>query len=345
MNWWRSIAHFGSGLWQGLLNLPGNVKNAATGLWHFTNQVAQGFDYVLSHPLESLSGTVQIIGDLLTGNLRAANQMAGRIEGFVHSTVPQVTRAWVMRLYRQLAAALDATEAQLARLIATTRAAAETYARHQVRLEVRARQRAITAEHGQMMAQVRAALQTVQREAASAYDGHLPGRLDAIDRLAGLLAGRQPELAGLLRLVSRGVLDLLGVEDPLARLALGFVIRRLADNAAIDRPIAALIGELAGPLLGDPRPRDLHGVIADIALRLDALEGWQQTFMADGGPEILQAGQGWASITSLTADSALLAFFGLMTADPAAWAASITDTVAAPVNDAMIAISGLISRL
>lgn len=345
MSWWDDIRHFGGNLWQGLVNLPSNVKSWGVDAWRFTNKVAQGFDYFVTHPMESAIGTLQVIAELVTGNLRAANQTAGRLEGFIGQTVGGATRAFVIRLYRQLAVALDQTQAQLAAAIARRYRQALDYARVQVRHEVRARQRAIALLRAQMLRSIRATHQQIEREAASAYDAQLPDRLSAVTRLAELLAGRQPELRGAVSLVTRAVVDLLGVDDPLARLALGFALRELVSKSAVDQPIAALVRDLASPLLGEPKPKDLHDVISQIAQRLEALEGWQSTFMQDGGPEILQAGKDWSAITGVAIDAALLSFFGTMTADPVAWARDVSAVAGAPLNDAIMASANLLSRL
>lgn len=345
MKWWEDITGFGKYLWQGALNLPTAIKQWGTDAWRFTNKVAQGFDYFVTHPMESTVGTLQLLAELLTGNIRAANQTAGRLEGFIGQNVGGATRSWVLRLYRQLVASLDQTASQLATRIAQRYMQARAYAARLVALDRRAWRHALAQLRAQLLRSIRATHQQIEREAASAYDAQLPDRLTLVTRLTELLAGRQPELRGATSLVARAVIDLLGVDDPLARIALGFAIRDLVDKAAIDAPIAALVRDLAGPLLGEPKPRDLHDVISQIAQRLEALESWQATFMADGGPEILQAGKDWSALTGIATDAALLGFFGLMTTDPTGWAREVAAVAGTPVNDAIIATAGLLSRL
>lgn len=344
MEIWRSIAHGASSAWRTVVGLPGSIGRSTRGLWHFISQTASGADYILSHPFAAAVNSLSLLAGLLTGNMRAAQDAANRVIGLQNGSVGAATVQWVKGQLARLQAWVKGQVWLLNDKIKVAIITADAHAYAMVAADARRWHKAITRARAYAARLAKLTLQTVQRQAASAYDAQLHGRLDLITKVAEDLAGRQPELAGLVKDIATGAVDLLGVEDPLARIALGFALTHLIDRASIDRPIAALTGDLLGPLLGQPKPKDLHGVISDIAQRLGALEANWATFMHDGGPEILQAGKEWASITSILTDAGLLAFFGAMTVDPSRWAADVSAVAGTPVNDAIIAVSGLISR-
>lgn len=345
MGVFRSIGHWASNAWQSLLGLPSSAGRYGRDIWHFISATANGADYMLSHPFEATVNTLSLLGGLITGNMRAASSAANRLIGVQQGQVGPATQRWVIGLVGKLRAWVVGEVWLLNDKIKVAIITADSHAWQMVHQELIRRRKAVALERARRERADRHVLQTVQREAASGYAAGLPDRGGLVKELADLIASRNPAVKGLTSDLVRGLLDLLAVDDPLARIALGIVVNHLIDRVAVDKPIAALLGDLAGPLLGQPQPHDLHDVIQDLAKRIGAIEGWQATFMADGGPEILQAGKEWASITSLAVDAGLLAFFGAMTVEPERWAADVSGALAAPVNDTIAAASGLLSRL
>lgn len=344
MGLFRSLMHGAASAWDALVGLPGKVGSAGRGLWSYTKQVASGMDYLLSHPVEGTVNALSMFTGLLTGNIRAAQAAANRVLGIGQGSVGGATVSWVNGRIAWLMAWVRGQVFVLDDKIKVAIITADVHTYQAIQADSRRWHKAVAAARAYARRMARWALQTVQRQASSAYDAALPDRLSLITKVAEDLGVRQPELAALIGDISKGAIDLLGIEDPLARIALGFALNHLIDRAAVDRPIAALVSDLLGPILGQPKPHDLHDVISDIAKRLAALEGNWATFMADGGPEVLQAGREWAGITSILADAGLLAFFGAMTTDPTRWAADVSAVAGAPVNDAIIAVSGVLSR-
>jgi hypothetical protein len=186
--------------------------------------------------------------------------------------------------------------------------------------------------------------QNIEREAISGYQLGAKDRASVITRVAELIARFAPETRFLVRQVVRGILDLLEVDNPILRIALGFVLRHIVDRLGLEKPIGQLLGRLMGSALATGKPKGLHDVVYDITSRLTALEGQWAQFMADGGAEILQAGEEWQAITTLGTDAALLAVVGLMATKPHAFARDLSNTAGVVINDAIGAITHLIEK-
>jgi hypothetical protein len=218
------------------------------------------------------------------------------------------------------------------------------YTQYLVGVERRRRIRDFKRSEAYTRQQVKLALQTVQREAASGYRTGFRDRLSLIARLAELAGVRNPVVSGLVKTVVTGIIDLIGVENPVARIALGFIIKRIIGKIGIDAPIGQLIDRLAAPLLGNPKPRNLHDVIMDLSGRIGSVEQQWAQFMEDGGPELLQAGREWKGITSVLGNVALLAFTAQLATDPDAWAREVAGALGDPVNAVMSGMADLIGK-
>ena len=152
---------------------------------------------------------------------------------------------------------------------------------------------------------------------------------------------RNPELRDMVGVAIKAILDLVSVDDPLARIALGFVIRDLIDKLGVDKLVGNLIQDLLAPILGEPKPRNLHAVIADMGQRLVAAESFEETFTADGGSEVEQAGRLWRDITQPAAAAAIVAFTATAIVNPDGWAKTITAIAGTPANDLVTATANL----
>ena len=167
-------------------------------------------------------------------------------------------------------------------------------------------------------------------------------RVSILTRVLDLAADREPLIRGVADDIISGILDFVAIDDPIARWLLGYAIRDVISKLGIDRAVGALANDLLVPLIGQPKPRGLHDVIADIAVRLNAIESWQGTFMADGGAQVEQAWELWRDITSITSDVAILGFAAYAATDPGGWSRDINDTVGTAINGVASAIVDLI---
>lgn len=243
-------------------------------------------------------------------------------------------RALVWRLYYQLL-----------HLIHYSLRLAFDYTRRLVRIEALARRRAVAAAEAKARAEVRQLHQVIEREAASAYRQGLDARLSLIQHLAGMLARFNPEVRHLLADLVGGVLDLASVDDPLARLVLGFLMKQVIDRLGIDKAAGDLVSALLAPLLGDPKPHDLHDVVLDISKRLQAMEQQWSTFFADGGSQVEQAGEQWQQLQNPVLAAALLANFGAAAADPTGWARTVADVIGPVTDGILIGAADLIRKV
>lgn len=328
-----------------LLDLPGHGPTLGQDTLKLLHMITHGADYIITHPLESVGNALSTLAALLTGNGRAANNASARLIGWAQNNPIKALRAYVNRWVTFLASSINAIEAQLVRDFPRYLKAAESYAARLVGVERRQRQKALRREHAAMLAHVRAALQTVQREAASGYSAADRQRQPVIDRVAADIVTRLPVVRELVGKIVTGAIDLAEIDDPLIRFVVVKALGELVSHLGIERPLGALLESLLAPLLRDGRPRDLHDVIEALGSRLTAVEGMWATFMHDGGPEILQAGEEWKGLTSATTDALLLGFFAQEALDPDAWAAEISDTLGALVADTMTGVSDMIRAL
>lgn len=185
--------------------------------------------------------------------------------------------------------------------------------------------------------------QLIEREAASGYRLGYSQRIDTLTKLLDYTATRNPLVRDLVNSLGTGVIDLIGVDDPIARYILAKLASQLTGKLGVDHLAGEAVQGLLGPLLGQPRPNDLHDVVADITARLGSLESWQAQFFADGGSEVEQAGELWQTITSPLVSVAMIAFFTGAVIDPTGWANDIQSSAGTPVADAISSVARLIN--
>lgn len=186
--------------------------------------------------------------------------------------------------------------------------------------------------------------QLIEREAASGYRAQYQGRLVAITGILAHLITRVPFLRNVLNKIIGGVIDLIGVEDPVARWVITVLMTRVVGRLGVDKAAGEFAQSLLTPILGQPKPRDIHDVINDMSARLNAMESQWARFFADGGSQVEQAGKEWQAVTGPLTDVALLAFFGAAVADPGVWAKDVQATIGRPVEAVLMGAADLIKR-
>jgi hypothetical protein len=202
-----------------------------------------------------------------------------------------------------------------------------------IRQETRARERAVTRAEHSAKVEIRAMRHTIEHEAESAYRIERDARMSVIVKLLDFAVLRDPLLKEIVGAITTGILDLLTIDDPPARLLIGFLLKRVIDRLGIDRAVGELAHDLAAPLLGKPKPNDIHDVIADISARLLTIENQWAQFFADGGSQVEQAGREWRNITGVLGSAATVGFAALAIAEPDVWAREINKVVGHPANE------------
>ena len=304
-----------------------------SGVWSWIDGVANGLDKDLS---DSLDGGLKAI---LAGYQAMLAGFKGMLRAFRRALawsdyqIWKLVRGWVFRSEQRLYGRISRMRRYLTGLIFTTTQYVLVTCLRAVAAERVERRRAVGDAEGRARREVRAVHGTIEREAASAYRMTDDARASVIVKLLDFAATREPLIKDLTRVIADGVIDILEVDDPILRIAIGFAVKQIVDRLGIDKAVGVLVSDLVTPILGDRKPTDLHAVILDITNRLGAVESQWASFFSDGGSQIEQAGEGWRDITSIIGDAAILAFMAQAVADPKGWSAEISDTVGAVVND------------
>ena len=344
MNWWDSLTKQAGNAWAAIINLGGAIGSGLTAEWRFTASLVKGALFQLTHPINTVEQQAAILAGLFTGNMTAVHNAVNRLEGWTHATIVAPLHTLINGLYMRLLGIIMSNVHRLWKRI--DQVAAETRA-WVIRVVLRERAARIKADnrlHAYARSQALWALQTVQREAASAYRGSYHDRRSAASKVLSAIVARNPLVRGLVSRVVTVLLDVASVENPLVRLAAGFILTKVVSGLGVDKALGDLASVLLRPLLAGGPPADLHGVIADLAARVQAVEAQWVTFMADGGPQVEQAGQQWRNTTTLSVDAALLAFAVAGVVNPAATARELSSVIR-PVGTATIAhISSALGR-
>lgn len=342
MNWLSSIGSWTSQAWSSLTGIGGKIGQAGSFLWRQARQAALGVQYIFTHPVNDIMNAAALLSAMLTGNMTAANNAYSRLVGYTNRTQVKPFSTWAKAQLRKLWAALASLRAWVLRQIHYLEWALKRWTWRLVATERRYRIQGDRHGLAYTRQRVKWALGIVQKEAASGYRRSLRGRRGVLAVLADDIITRDPVLNDIVTKIVEGAIGLAEVEDPLLRFTLGILVKQVISHLGADKPMGTLLGDLLAPVFGEPPPSNLNDVIWQIGERLNAVEGQWATFFGDGGSQVEQAGSEWANITSLATDAALAAFFGVMVADPQAWARDIS-AVAGPVvhgavtgiNDAM----------
>lgn len=303
-----SIAQAINGAIHGLAAQFGGVFSALAKAADIYSHLARGVDDAIADRLRA------VVIYLLRGQFKAIWQA-------IHRNRVNLM-AIIQRRYLEALGALERTKRRLILDIAIARQDAYNLTHTLV-------------DRAQAMAkrEIRAMHRTIEQEAASGYRTGYRGRVSEITKVADFLANYNPLTRNLIGDLITGVLDLATIDDPLARLLLSAVMKHIIDHLAIDKAVGHWLDDLLAPILGQPRPLNLHDVIMDISQRLAAGEAQWSQFYADGGSQVEQAGRGWQEIISPVADVAIVAWLAEAYAAPTTWASQLSGTIGVVAND------------
>lgn len=312
-----------------------------TGIWNWVNGVANGVDHFLHDTvlggfkaiLQHLQNLDSSVGDILNG-LR-------RIVFWVDILVWHIVKSWIVKAEQRANASDNQLRHYLIGVIYISTQTVLTLAMRAINTERKQRLRQVRYAEARAKAEVRALHGVIEREAASGYRVQNDQRMSLIQHLLDFAAERNPAIRAITKDIAAGLLDLLSIDDPILRIAVGFLIKQVIDRLGIDKAVGTLIDDLLKPMLGSSPPHDVHDTIMDISGRLAAMEKQWAQFMEDGGSQVEQAGKDWRNITSLASGAAIVAFTVEAVIDPSRWASQIADTVGAAANDAAARASKL----
>ena len=314
------------------------------GWWNWINSIAGGFSHFILGQFEQFAGGVYSTIGGIVQEIHALQRTVARVEiAILHDVVAYLKRI-IYQQIRQVKLLIAADYRKLTVMITRAVYVAKTYAFALVAKERRYRIAADLKLDHEIRTRIKWLHQQIEREAASAYRAQSQEQHAVITRLLDLVANLNPVIRPLVSDLATGILDLASVDNPVARIALGFLLRHVIDRLGLDKPIGDLLHGLLASVLGSGKPTDLHAVIADMCSRLAASEQQWAQFYADGGSEVEQAGEQWQAITRWTTDAALLALFGVMAAEPAAFARDVSGALAVTVNDTVKLYHDLIKK-
>jgi hypothetical protein len=340
-----TLARWANDAWNFIQGIPGDIAKAVAAVWHYVTQVHNTFGWFTGNPI-----------------LRAATRLLWAISYFhaaqvvIHEALGRLARwiwiVWLAPQVRRLDRRITALKAwavatfiDMRILIVQLYQASLAYTRQLVSVERSQRIQADQAEHTSMLKTVAALHATIEREASSGYNSGRHARLTIVERLLNDVADRQPEIRGLVSLLVKSVFDLESIDNPVLRFTVGKLLAEVIAHLGVDKITGDLISRLLADLTGGGPPKDLAGVERSVADRLAALEDTWAQFMANGGPEVEQAGREWKQIDGPVASIAILGMFGLAVADPQAFATGVSDTIGVAGNAALDAVIRAIQRV
>lgn len=320
----------------------GVVQSALDGIWHWLNGVASGIANFFGKSVVDAFHTVLGAIETEIDWWQKAVGIYFKLYYWIQIHVLKYLFNLVMAKYNKAIAQLRQAVRYLERLIYVTTQYVLVLSLRAVKAETVAREKAIKAALAIAARDDRMLHQTIEREAASAYQVQRNERVSTIVRILEFAVTRNPELKTIIGDAITALLDLLAIDNPIARLALGFVIRDLIDKLGVDRLVGQMASDLLRPLLGAPKPRNLHGVILDMGQRLVAAESFEARFTEDGGSQVEQAGSLWRDITQPAIATSIVGFVALGVIDPNGWAKTLTNTVGRVGNDLVTGTADLI---
>ena len=340
----KTVFGWASGAWSAIFGAGASPLDALTKLWHYITSVHDVLAWLAATPILRFYRAALLNFTVLGVAVTAVRDVLDRLAAWIwiHEVLPVkvsltnqiiALRAWTVQQFRLTRQLIEQRYQQ-----------ALAYTRLLVGIEATLRLKGDELEAAARIKGDKTVLATVQQQAASAYNAGLHDRLGIIGQVLDDLAGHTPLVKDLVTAALRWIVDIENVDDPLVRWALNKAITEIVNDAAIDRAAGQLAQQLLGPIIGQPKARGLHDVIADIAARLAAMEHEWQQFMMHGGSEVEQAGDEWKTITGVLVDLGLVAFTGQAALDPVGWAREVSDTIGVVGNDALAGIVGLIGR-
>ena len=258
MSIWSTVEGWAQDAWHAFAGGVADVAGALEKSWRYATSIHDLYADIISKTMGPLIGDFVRAGEWYLDLFTDMEEAFRRVPHWVDSTRIGPLRTFLLFVIDDVYARLHAFDLYLQQQIWIRYVQAVTLARREVNAEAAARARAVAAEHAAMLAQIKALHQAIEKEAASGYAVGLPGRLSLVTKIIDQVVTRNPALKGLEADLVKAVLDILAVDDPLARLALSAAIKEFVNKLGVDRVTGDLLTRLIGPLTGQAHPGDAN---------------------------------------------------------------------------------------
>ena len=234
----------------------------------------------------------------------------------------------------------DHTRQQLAAAIALEqqqRAIGDADSRQQAAAGIKALDDQLTAQIANVLAYAQSIPGTIDNRAAAGYDPTLQARANLLTKLLDTAVAHDPLVSGLVSNLATFIVDLAGIEDPIARIAGQLVLKQVIDRLGINTALGGMLNDLVGSIFGGGQPKTLTAIMGDIGNRLDSLESGLSE-LAPLAPEADDLHE----LGTLIFDAALLGYFVAAVADPVATANDTVDVLATVTDPLLVPIRALL---
>lgn len=116
--------------------------------------------------------------------------------------------------------------------------------------------------------------QTINQEAATGYASTADERKSAIQQAAQDIVSDLPIVKEIVGRLVTIALDLVEIDNPLLRIALGWLLKELINHLGVEDAAGAAFAALLQPLLGQAPPKNLHDTIVALANDNNANAQW-----------------------------------------------------------------------
>jgi len=345
MDVWGTITRWAGDAWSGLTSVGGAAESALQAIWSFIQSVGAAVSWLLTALLAP--GVLIIYAELTALNdvIRNLRDASDRTAWWIWTYMISPVQSMILLRLSLFEAVTVVRFQALTNLVYVLHLVGERYTDIEVGAERQQRQQAVASARAYALALTNQLHQAIETEAASAYKSGNGIRTTLLEQLADDLNVRGILDSAATKLLASAIDTLATIDDPVLAAAADRIISELVKASGIGGDLGDLIDRLLFPGAGGPQPKNLPGVIEDVAHRLSEIEDWISEFMLAGGPELEDEGRQLKSINSLVFDAAILGFFGAAVTEPQAWATAVSDTAGNVANATLGTIIDLISHV
>ena len=190
----------------------------------------------------------------------------------------------------------------------------------------------------QQQNQIDAIIPRITQQVTSGYKPTKAEATDVLDKVITVIVSHDALLRDIAKALAKAALDVLEVDNPIARTALIVILVEVIKKLGIETEIGKFVNTVIGALTGEYYSKSIHDVFSSISERLAALEGNWTAFFDNGGQAVEDFGNTIKPATILAELGLITAYTGFAIADPKDTAdvtASVLNEILKPINDAV----------